>query len=488
VQIALDVFTAVRFLHVGSKEVGSCFHRDIKPANILIKCNFTAQLTDCGTAIFATEDLYPTTTGATGTPGYRCPAYADGAIAYSEGCDIYSFGVVLTELWTGRLQNFKDEQGLPFNFANQYVFGIGGTIRDILQDIDPALDCEHPLRDSVRQFAALALKCMNRDVEHRPKGEQLLKDLQSISESFYSTEDLKRLDCLRGKTDSKSSQKCAICRSAPTVQSCTLCARCSLDEMARNVISRAMEDNMAELAAISKQLMEEQSKGFACLSLQVKGVSTQVHCVEEKIDMMLPVLAHMDVRLNNQVPRMFVLLPADIVSGWKHPKSWLRSMVQKKFYLYFYCPVAKETVSPPIELSVAKDWVRKVAPVLATGLFLVQIALKVGLQVSLDLDGSTKKKMFELTSDHIREMVDELSALLNETGHAGLLDRLATGELKVEDVQELNGHAYELVLEKACEQDGWRSQMEPVRIPPNPKVFWVSKAASADPKYAIVKS
>jgi hypothetical protein len=55
------------------------------------------------------------------------------------------------------------------------------------------------------------------------------------------------------------------------------------------------------------------------------------------------------------------------------------------------------------------------------------------------------------------------------------------------DVQELSGEAYELVIEKALEQKGWRSNMEPVRVSPSPKVMWVSKEVAQNPMYEIIK-
>jgi tRNA A-37 threonylcarbamoyl transferase component Bud32 len=48
IQIALDVMTAIRFLHVGNDEIASCCHGDISSANILLKRDFTAQLINCG--------------------------------------------------------------------------------------------------------------------------------------------------------------------------------------------------------------------------------------------------------------------------------------------------------------------------------------------------------------------------------------------------------------------------------------------------------
>ena len=50
IQIALDVMTAIQFLHVGNDEISGCCHCDSKSANIMLKRDCTAQLVNCGLA------------------------------------------------------------------------------------------------------------------------------------------------------------------------------------------------------------------------------------------------------------------------------------------------------------------------------------------------------------------------------------------------------------------------------------------------------
>lgn len=128
----------------------------------------------------------------------------------------------------------------------------------------------------------------------------------------------------------------------------------------------------------------------------------------------------------------------DMASGWKHPRLWLRINVQKKHYLFFVCPVSQEVVSRPIKLEVATYWFRKAAPVLASGLLFLQTGWKESLNMSLNLDGDTKET-FEMTPDHIREILYKLSDMLDETGHSGLLDRLQSQELSDRDVRARPG-------------------------------------------------
>jgi serine/threonine protein kinase len=94
VQIALDIITAMRFLHGGNQQrnIKGCFHRDIKSANIVLKQDLTAQLIDCGLAKFVVDKAESSsTTGPKGTPGYICDRYQRGTIPFDEKCDVYSF-------------------------------------------------------------------------------------------------------------------------------------------------------------------------------------------------------------------------------------------------------------------------------------------------------------------------------------------------------------------------------------------------------------
>jgi formylglycine-generating enzyme required for sulfatase activity len=81
-------------------------HRDLKPTNVMIRDSREPILMDFGLArSFADEGERVTSTGmAVGTPAYMSPEQINGdAEAMGPGCDIYSLGVILFELLTGRL-------------------------------------------------------------------------------------------------------------------------------------------------------------------------------------------------------------------------------------------------------------------------------------------------------------------------------------------------------------------------------------------------
>jgi ligand-binding sensor domain-containing protein len=78
-------------------------HRDVKPSNVLIDQQGNTFLTDFGIAKLVAETAQFTASGAViGTPAYMAPEQGMGQPVDAR-CDIYSLGVVLYELVTGRV-------------------------------------------------------------------------------------------------------------------------------------------------------------------------------------------------------------------------------------------------------------------------------------------------------------------------------------------------------------------------------------------------
>ncbi|XP_066329413.1 tyrosine-sulfated glycopeptide receptor 1-like [Miscanthus floridulus] len=76
-------------------------HRDIKSSNILLDKEFKAYVADFGLSRLVLANKTHVTTELVGTLGYIPPEYRQGWVATLRG-DMYSFGVVLLELLTGR--------------------------------------------------------------------------------------------------------------------------------------------------------------------------------------------------------------------------------------------------------------------------------------------------------------------------------------------------------------------------------------------------
>ena len=77
-------------------------HRDVKPQNIMLISDGTIKVTDFGIARFSRSETRTMTDGAIGSVHYISPEQAKGNVTDAK-TDLYSVGVMLYEMLTGRL-------------------------------------------------------------------------------------------------------------------------------------------------------------------------------------------------------------------------------------------------------------------------------------------------------------------------------------------------------------------------------------------------
>lgn len=176
IKVAIGAAKGLSFLHEEEKPV---IYRDFKASNILLDCDFNAKLSDFGLATDGPEgdDTHVTTTRVVGTEGYAAPEYImTGHLTTMS--DVFSYGVVLLELLTGRRSVDKKRSAREQNLVE--------WARPLLKDshkleriIDPRLEGQYST-EGARKVALLAYQCLSQHPKSRPTMRRVVKTLEPL--------------------------------------------------------------------------------------------------------------------------------------------------------------------------------------------------------------------------------------------------------------------------------------------------------------------
>ncbi|KAK7283770.1 hypothetical protein RIF29_13516 [Crotalaria pallida] len=154
-KVAIDVSEGLSYLHQND-----IIHRDLKASNLLMGEKGVVKIADFGVARLL--DPAGIMTAETGTYRWMAPEVIEHK-PYSHKADIFSFGIILWELLTGKL---------PYENLTPLQAAIGVVQKGLRPEIP---------RDTHPKLVELLHHCWHQDPSFRPDFSEILKFLQHIS-------------------------------------------------------------------------------------------------------------------------------------------------------------------------------------------------------------------------------------------------------------------------------------------------------------------
>ncbi|XP_076955038.1 uncharacterized protein LOC143629729 [Bidens hawaiensis] len=180
INIIKDVACAIEYLHCQCGNI--VVHCDLKPSNILLDTDMVAHVGDFGLArILSLEGVSNASSNSSsvfrGTIGYAPPEYGFGSAVSTSG-DIYSFGILLLEMMTGKKPvdpMFKEGLTLHSYATNALTDG------SVLQILDSVLLSEDANERSLISLVKIGVKCSSESPQDRMDIETVVHELLSIT-------------------------------------------------------------------------------------------------------------------------------------------------------------------------------------------------------------------------------------------------------------------------------------------------------------------
>ncbi|OMO54745.1 hypothetical protein CCACVL1_27623 [Corchorus capsularis] len=176
---AVDVANGLQYIHEHTRP--RVVHKDIKSSNILLDSNMRAKIANFGLAKSGCNAI---TVHIVGTQGYIAPEYlADGVV--STRMDVFSFGVVLLELISGR-EAIDQEGKLLWASVDGILDGNEERkVKKVSEFMDRRLLEESCSMESVMSVMSVAVACLNKDLSKRPSMVDIVYALSKSDDLFY---------------------------------------------------------------------------------------------------------------------------------------------------------------------------------------------------------------------------------------------------------------------------------------------------------------
>ncbi|XWS33749.1 hypothetical protein CRYUN_Cryun22dG0110200 [Craigia yunnanensis] len=176
--IALGSAKGLAYLHEDCHP--RIIHRDIKASNILLDYNFEAMVADFGLAKLSSDNYTHVSTRVMGTFGYLAPEYASSG-KLTEKSDVFSFGVMLLELITGK-QPVDPTNVMDDSLVDWARPLLARALEDGNHDhlVDARLELNYNLHEMQRMVACAAAS-IRHSARKRPKMSQIVRALEGDS-------------------------------------------------------------------------------------------------------------------------------------------------------------------------------------------------------------------------------------------------------------------------------------------------------------------
>ncbi|XP_020680159.1 probable serine/threonine-protein kinase PBL7 [Dendrobium catenatum] len=183
-KIAAGAAKGLEYLH--DKASPPVIYRDLKCSNILLDNGYHPKLSDFGLAkLGPIGDNTHVSTRVMGTYGYCAPEYAmTGQLTVKS--DIYSFGVVLLEIITGK-KAIDNSRGAGAQNLVAWARPLFRERRKFAQMADPMLQGQYPVK-GFYQALSVAAMCVQEEPTTRPLISNVVTALTFLSSQIYDPE------------------------------------------------------------------------------------------------------------------------------------------------------------------------------------------------------------------------------------------------------------------------------------------------------------
>ncbi|XVE68706.1 hypothetical protein DITRI_Ditri09bG0090600 [Diplodiscus trichospermus] len=184
INIMIDVASALEYLHLGHPM--PVIHCDLKPSNVLLDNDLVAHVGDFGIAKLLGEEEFLKQTMTLATVGYMAPEYGSAGII-SIKTDVYSFGILLMEVFTRKKPTYE-------TFAGQMSMRHWVKM-SLSNEIIGVADCSLVHKEDeyfvvkancISSIMLLGLDCSSELPEDRPDMKDVVSKLKNIKRKFLN--------------------------------------------------------------------------------------------------------------------------------------------------------------------------------------------------------------------------------------------------------------------------------------------------------------